>query len=369
MTDAPSPAPGAPHETQTPDESTAAQGAEATAAQRTEATTAQRTAEAPAPEAAAPRVQLRTPRQWVALALGVAVLFTGCVLAGRWQWNRHVDRDAQIAVIEANYASDPVPIDELLDGPGDVVPASEVWRRVTVSGTYEADKTVLLRNRPVESQAAFHVLVPFVTDEGTVIVVNRGWIPYGSNSSTPDALPAPPGGEVELTLRLRADEPAADNGAPPGQVQAINTAQVLAAGPDGAAWADGRTYGGYGALAGEDGQPAEGLATLPVPDTDPRSHLSYAFQWWVFAVGGVAGFVVLIRRERRDATIEALGDLPHPFAALGDAGGARDGDGPLDGPSSTGGPHAGRSSRPGRRGGRQSAEEIEDALIDSSSTR
>ena len=368
MNDAPSPAPGTPRGSQTPDDAAAAPPTALTAAQHEDQDASQRV-EAAAPEGAAPRVQLRTPRQWIALALGVAVLFTGCVLAGRWQWNRHVDRDAQIAVIEANYASAPVPIDELLGGPGDVVPASEVWRRVTVSGTYEADKTVLLRNRPVESQAAFHVLVPFVTDEGTVIVVNRGWIPYGSNSSTPDALPAPPEGEVELTLRLRADEPAADNGAPPGQVQAINTAQVLAAGPDGAAWADGRTYGGYGALAAEDGQPAEGLATLPVPDTDPRSHLSYAFQWWVFAVGGVTGFVVLIRRERRDATIEALGDLPHPFASLDDHSGTPDGEGPPGGPTSTGRPRSGRSTRPGRRGGRQSAEEIEDALIDSSSTR
>lgn len=328
------------------------------------------TTPAPAvPSPDAPRVQLRTPRQWVSLALGVVLLFTGCVLAGRWQWNRHVDRDAQIAVIEANYASQPVPIDELLDGPGDVVPASEAWRQVTVTGRYDADKTVLLRNRPVEGQAAFHVLVPFVTDEGTVIVVNRGWVPYGADSATPASLPAPPSGDVELTLRLRADEPAADNGAPPGQAQAINTAQVLAAGPDGAAWAQGRTYSGYGVLAAEDGQPAQGLGTPPVPDTDPRSHLSYAFQWWVFAVGGVAGFLVLIRRERRDATLDALGDLPHPFAALGDQDRGRE---PRAGGDAGTHGRGGATRSPGssaRRRGRQSAEEIEDALIDSSSTR
>lgn len=321
-------------------------------------------------------MQLRTPRQWVSLALGVALLFTGCVLAGFWQWNRHVDRDAQIAVIEANYTAEPVPIEELLDGPGDVVPASEAWRQVTVTGRYAPDATVLLRNRPVEGQAAFHVLVPFVTDQGTVIVVNRGWTPYGADSATPSSLPAPPAGDVELTLRLRADEPAAENGAPPGQVQAINTAQVLAAGPEGAAWAQGRTYGGYGVLAAEDGQPVQGLGTPPVPDTDPRSHLSYAFQWWVFAVGGVAGFVVLVRRERRDATLEALGDLPHPFAALGDQDrergtgtgpGAERGTGRGAGTTSDG--SATRPPATGRRRSRPSAEEIEDALIDSSSTR
>lgn len=305
----------------------------------------------------------RTRAQWLALGLGVAVLVVGCIFAGRWQWNRHVDRDAAITVITENYSADPVPLTDILPEPGAVVTEGDVWRQVSLRGHYLPEATVLLRNRPVESQAAFHVLVPFETDDGTVLVINRGWLRYGRESAEPDSVPAPPAGEVEVVVRLRADEPAATNGAPDGQVQAINTAQVLAAGPEGADWAQGRTVGAYGALASETPAPAQAVAPLPAPDTDPRSHLSYAFQWWVFALGGVGGFILLIVRERRENTLAALGGLAHPFDDAAEHGTER----------GTEGAGAGRSrasSPAGRRGKSQpTAEEIEDSLIESRTWR
>lgn len=306
----------------------------------------------------------RTRTQWIALGLGVAILVVGCVFAGRWQWNRHVVRDAAIAVITENYSADPVPLTDILPEPGAVVAEDEVWRPVVLRGHYVPEATVLLRNRPVESQAAFHVLVPFETDDGTVMVINRGWLRYGRESAEPDSVPAPPAGEVEVVVRLRADEPAATNGAPAGQVQAINTAQVLAAGPDGADWAEGRTLGAYGALASETPAPAQAAAPLPAPDTDPRSHLSYAFQWWVFALGGVGGFILLVVRERRENTLTALGGLAHPFDDAPDPS-ADGADGGLGGA-----PRAAGSSAAGRRGKNQpTAEEIEDSLIESRTGR
>lgn len=298
----------------------------------------------------------RTTRQWVLLGLGVAVLVVGCVFAGRWQWGRHVDRDAAITIINENYSAEPVPLADILPGPGASVDASDVWRPVSVHGHYVPEATALLRNRPVDKQASFHILVPFVTDDGTVLVINRGWLPYGRDSAEPDSVPAPPAGEVEVVVRLRADEPPADNGAPDGQVQAINTAQVLAAGPEGADWADGLTYDAYGALASETPAPQEAVRPLPVPDTDPRSHLSYAFQWWVFALGGVGGFILLVLRERRELSVAALGGLAHPFDPVGPGEGEA---------GATGSPVVGR-----RGGSRQpSSEEIEDSLIESRTGR
>lgn len=294
----------------------------------------------------------RTPAQWVALWLVVAVVMAGCVLAGRWQWNRHVDRDAAIDVITTNYAAEPVPLAQILPDAGVTVPAEDVWRSVRVSGRYEADAAVLLRNRPVDSQPAVHVLVPFVTDAGTVLVVNRGWMQYGLTTTAADA-PAPPSGQVEIVVRLRADEPASSRGAPSGQVQAINTAQVLAAGPRGADWAEDATYGAYGALASEEPAPAAAPRTLPAPDTDPRSHLSYAFQWWVFAAGAGIGAVVLVRREKQERVIAELGGAPHPFG----------------GPSETvsGRARSGEDARSRRRG--PSAEDVEDDLISARQAR
>lgn len=287
----------------------------------------------------------RTLRQWVTLALGVLLVAALCVLAGRWQWHRYESRSAQIEIIESNYDAPPVPLTDVLDGPGAVLDPQDVWQRVSLEGSYVPEATVLLRNRPVGSKAGFHVLVPFVTEpvdggEKVVMVVDRGFVPLGADASAPDAVPAPPAGTVEVTVSLRADEPASKRDAPAGQVQAINTAQVLAEGPDGAAWAEGATVGAYGSLRAEDPAPETSLRSLPVPDTDPGSHLSYTFQWFVFAAGAIGGFLILIRREKRE-TVTA-GDL------LGEQRASKDAPG---------------DSSPRRRRA-LTAEEEEDALID-----
>ena len=287
----------------------------------------------------------RTVRQWVTLALGVLLVAALCVLAGRWQWHRYESRSAQIEIIEANYDAEPVPLTDVLEGPGAVLDPQDVWQRVTLEGSYVPDATVLLRNRPAGGKAGFHVLVPFVTaptdgSEPVVLVVDRGFVPLGADASSPDEVPAPPAGPVEVTVSLRADEPPSGRDAPAGQVQAINTAQVLAEGPDGGAWAEGATVGAYGSLRAEEPAPATALRSLPVPDTDPGSHLSYTFQWFVFAAGAIGGFLVLVRREKRE-TVTA-GDLLGEQRASGRSSGG---------------------AEPRRRRG-PTAEEEEDALID-----
>ncbi|MBO0608314.1 SURF1 family cytochrome oxidase biogenesis protein [Myceligenerans salitolerans] len=304
----------------------------------------------------------RTTRQWVVLGVAALLLAALCLVAGRWQWDRYEDRTAQIDLIEANWSAEPVALADVLDGPGAALPADAVWRPVTLTGRYEPDATVLLRNRPVHSTPGYHVLVPFVAEhpdapDGIVVVIDRGFVPLGTDGSAPASVPEPPAGEVEVTASLRLDEPPSSRGAPQGQVQAISTGQVLAAGPDGAAWADGRTVGAYGALRAEEPRPATAPVALPAPDTDPGSHLSYAFQWGVFSVGALAGYVLLWRRERgalRGEKVSA-GDL---LLAAPDVDAA------------TGGTTS-RARRPARNGGRgllsrpTADSDDEDALIDS----
>ncbi|MBE9939106.1 SURF1 family protein, partial [Cellulosimicrobium cellulans] len=157
--------------------------------------------------------QPRTPRQWATLAVGVLVLVALCLVAGRWQWNRYVSRDAEIERIEANYTSDPVPVEDVLPAPGAELDEADLWRPVTLEGRYETDATVLLRNRPVGGSPGFHVLVPFVTNptpsapDGLVVVVDRGFVPLGTDAVTPGDVPPPPAGDVEATVTLRGDEP------------------------------------------------------------------------------------------------------------------------------------------------------------------
>lgn len=290
-------------------------------------------------------------RRAAGLVVLAVVLAVTCSLLGRWQWNRHTARDAVIAQIESSYAADDVPLADLLAGPAATLPGDDVWRPVTVVGHYAASSTALLRNRPINGQAGFHVLVPFVVtgpadpttattvdpasipasgERPAVLVVDRGWVPTGESSDRPDAVPAPPDGTIEIVVRLRADEPVSARDAPSGEVQAISVDQVLAAGGIDPGTVD--AYAAYGALATEQSRVPDDVGILPKPSIDPGSHLSYAFQWWTFALGSLIGFAILARRELHE---------PDPAAEPPDP-----------------------SGRPGRRKG-PTAEEIEDALIDS----
>ncbi len=230
--------------------------------------------------------------------VGVAVLLAlACTGLGYWQWVRHADRAAAITLVESNYTADPVPLADVLGAPGTSLADDDVWTPVRVTGTYQPERTVLLRNRPADGQPALHVLVPFVVadageaaGDGAVLVVDRGWVP---TDVSPAEAP-PPAGEIELVVRLRADEPASSRDAPAGQVQAIAVPQVLdAAGLDPGT----PTWGAYGALVSEEPAAERPLGALPRPSTDPGSHLSYALQWWTFALGSLIGFSILARRE------------------------------------------------------------------------
>ncbi|MBU5424475.1 SURF1 family protein [Cellulomonas hominis] len=276
-------------------------------------------------------------RRAVGLVLLAVVLSTACVFLGRWQWHRHVARDAAIRLVEQNYSAGPVPLADLLPAPGAALDPGDVWRQATATGTYDADAAVLLRNRPVDSQPGFHVLVPLELADGSVLVVDRGWVAWDDDASGEVSVPAPPAGEVTVTVHLRPDEPASTRSAPAGQVQAIHVAQVLDAGG-----VDAESYGAYGGVVDERPAAATALGALPAPSTDPGSHLSYAFQWWTFAVGGLVAFAWLARRELLEGAAEPDGDGP---------------DDP-DRPARPAPPAPPRRRRP-------SDEETEDALIDS----
>ena len=275
-------------------------------------------------------------RRWAATVALALLIAAGCAAAGVWQWTRHVDRSAAVAVVQANFDAAPVPLAEATDGTG--LATDQIWRVVRVEGRYLPGATVLLRNRPVGGQAGFHVLEPFVVQggdlAGAVLVVDRGWVPTGVDGSDAASVPPAPTGTVELVARLRADERLSTRSAPDGQVHTIAVEQVRVA-ADTPGWPAGApTVRAYAMAVTEDGTAPADLGPLARPDTGLGSHLSYAFQWWVFALGALVGCGLLIGRDIREDRAEA-GDAT--------AAGHR--------------PHGGRRRR-------VTAEEEEDALLD-----
>lgn len=248
-------------------------------------------------------------------ALGTALLLlvasVTCVFLGLWQWNRHQARSAQVDLIHANLHADPVPIEDLL-GPGLVGPLDpdDVWHPVTVTGTWMPGSGVQLRNRPVADGNASHALAMLLTDAEQCLVVDRGW--WRQTDVVPEGALEVPDGEASLVLRLRAAEAPDERTPPAGEVYRIVPEQVWEEAFPGASRACSLVTSAYGVLV--DPPPTGTLGVLPDPDTSLRSHLSYAFQWWFFALAIPVAGVVLHRRGREAEQVGAA-DRTRPGVA------------------------------------------------------
>ncbi|PPK96172.1 cytochrome oxidase assembly protein ShyY1 [Kineococcus xinjiangensis] len=228
-------------------------------------------------------------RRWVAgLAVACAVAVV-CVVLGQWQWQRRADRQARTAPLVANYDAPVRDLDAVLPADSTLQPG-EVWTPVRVRGRYDPEHTLLARNRPLEKSYGYAVLVPLLLPDGSALLVDRGWIPAGQDGSAPDAVPAPPPGEVDVTVRLRRWEADRDNPAPQGQVQSIAAQDVAAEVPRPLREA-------YGVLAAEEPRPARAPVLLPRPPVDQGPHLAYTVQWYAFALTSLVVWVVAGRRE------------------------------------------------------------------------
>ncbi len=230
---------------------------------------------------------------WVRAALFAVLLSVACVFLGRWQWGRHEARAARADLVQRNYDAAPVPLATVLPDPAAALPAGSEWRQVRLQGAYLADRTVLVRNRPLDKTYGYAVVVPFrPADGGPVLLVDRGWIPNGASGARPDVVPAPPGGTVTVVARLRPTEPSLDRTAPTGQAPSIDVPTITATLGTPAATRV------YGVLAAEDPAPTSAPRQLPRPDGDLGSNLAYAFQWWA---GAVVAFVLLVVYAAKEA--------------------------------------------------------------------
>ena len=90
-------------------------------------------------------------------------------------------------------------------------------------GSYDVAGQRIVRNRPLNGQPGYEVVVPFKLVSGETVVIDRGWLPIGNNNpGRPDSVPAPPSGQITAVVRLKHGEPALQRGAPDGQLASID---------------------------------------------------------------------------------------------------------------------------------------------------
>lgn len=226
--------------------------------------------------------------KWIAFHLLVIAAIVAMINLGLWQLRRLDDRRAVNRAVaehsQAPVADDPSVLTADLD-----VDQWE-WRTMRVRGVYVDRSPIEAVNRSANGEQGKAVLGGLRLADGTVIVVDRGWIPALA------AVPAAPTGEVEVSARVRRSErrrlgqTADDASQTLTEIRRIDTA-VLAA--------------QYGAgplpvyLQQISAAPADnpGLTPLPLPPADEGPHLSYAVQWFIFTACVAAGWVIAVRRS------------------------------------------------------------------------
>jgi cytochrome oxidase assembly protein ShyY1 len=288
--------------------------------------------------------RLRT-RRGIGLLAFATVMAIGCVLLGLWQLDRYEQRGERNDAVRSALAEDPVPLETLVsaEGSASAVDGSSVddgveWRSVSVRGTYDDTGTVTLRLRPVEGQSGVHVLTPLVTTDGATVLVDRGFLPTATRGTEAVDVPPAASGTVEVIGRVRLSEDVAAAGVDPDSsppsirfvnLEDLQQVGVLAAAGDGSVSPDAAGDVAPVWLERVEQSPAEdsALTAIPVPTLSAGTSLIYAVQWFIFGVIAVVGYVLLVRRDRRNAPA----------------------DGPVAGASATGGsPAASSETAPSR---------------------
>ncbi len=236
--------------------------------------------------------------RWVAFTLVVLALAGVFVQLGRWQLHRLDEREQRNAVTRANLAAAPAPIDEALGADRRVARDNE-WRSVRVTGRYDAQHQIVARYRNVKDRPGFEIVTPLLLEDGTAILVDRGFVPRATNSSDLPAVPEPVAGTVSVTGKLRHSEHGADNATRPvnGQVRLINAPAIAAS-------TGLRLPDGYMTVDEQIPAPGAGLSGLPLPELDSGPHFFYALQWFFFALLALGGLVYFAREDVRGGRTE-----------------------------------------------------------------
>ncbi|MDP2375570.1 SURF1 family protein [Reyranella sp.] len=143
-------------------------------------------------------IRLR-PALWPTLiSLPILVLSLGL---GIWQIERREWKRDILDRLATNQAAAPLSLDELLQGD----PLRHEYGRVTVAGTFEHGKEFHLAARSLKNKVGLQVVTPLRTDDGRVVLFDRGWIP-SEKKEAPKRAEGQVAGRVELTGIVRRSQ-------------------------------------------------------------------------------------------------------------------------------------------------------------------
>jgi cytochrome oxidase assembly protein ShyY1 len=238
--------------------------------------------------------------KWIAFHVLVFGSIALMIWLAFWQLDRLDQRQAFNDLVTEQIEQPPAPLEDLLAEAGTDSGSIE-WRQAIVEGTYLPDQVVWF-NRSQDGIAGDNVLGALVTDDDITVIVNRGFVALG------DEVPAAPSVETEVLARVRVPQSrqrgeltdATNADAPITEVRRIDLDQLAAQLPGDVAPVYLDLIDAIPAPGPEDPLP------VPAPSLDEGPHLSYAAQWFIFAMCVLAGWVLAVSRSIRSRRRDAL---------------------------------------------------------------
>jgi cytochrome oxidase assembly protein ShyY1 len=229
--------------------------------------------------------------------LAAATIVVLTILLGNWQARRADVRGSLQQQAESMASAPALEMRRAAD-----VAVNDRYRHARATGEYDAPHQVWLDNRTHNGAPGFQVLTPLRLDDGSHLLVARGWIarstqPGGVTQPMPASAPGaaiappapPPSGRVAVEGRLNQPPPRfleLKHVEPQGNVwQNLDLAEY--------ARATGRAVAPLILEQAAQGLPDGLIRDWPAPDLGRDKNVSYMWQWYAFAGVTVAFWLIL----------------------------------------------------------------------------
>jgi surfeit locus 1 family protein len=245
-------------------------------------------------------------RKWLIATILVVAASAVMIRLGIWQLDRLAQRRAFNARVNAQISQ---PVLDLTGGALNADLSQMEYRAVTVTGVYDPAGEIALRNQYTDNQWGVHLLTPLkITGSNRAILVDRGWIPGEAYQSGDWSQYAEPGqvtvhGVIRLPLSKaelgrRMDPTPAPGEAPLKTWNFVNISRISGQVPE-------SLLPVYIQQAPDPSWSRLPYRSQPELDLSEGPHLSYAFQWFIFAAILGGGYPFYIKRQEKRQTIES----------------------------------------------------------------